>query len=180
MLPTSAVDVALGLRCVCLIHFLLLFALLPSTNQATYAVDVATGIGTWGSPLVVKHLRQSYGNSAPSGLALDLGFGVPRYWTYLVVLKGMKRFVAIVRIVYRFTAVPWRTLESSADCACAVLCVFLGLDLSSMMAGGGRTCWSATATATASASTTASAANASTAGRNLDVFVMIESESDGP
>jgi hypothetical protein len=45
---------------------------------ATYTIAKKTQMGTWGSPTVFKHLQRLYGNTKPRGLALDLGFGVPR------------------------------------------------------------------------------------------------------
>jgi len=46
--------------------------------RATYSITRATQLGSWGAPIVFKHLQQLFGNTRPRGLALDLGFGVPR------------------------------------------------------------------------------------------------------
>lgn len=46
--------------------------------MATYTITRKTQQGEWGSPTVFKHLQRLYGNTKPRGIALDLGFGVPR------------------------------------------------------------------------------------------------------
>jgi len=46
--------------------------------KGTYSIDTTKGLGEWGRPVIVKHLKDAFGNSKPRGIALDMGNGIPR------------------------------------------------------------------------------------------------------
>jgi hypothetical protein len=50
--------------------------------RGSYVSDARTGIGAWRYPTTLKHLQHAYGNTRPLGIALDLGFGIPRGGSY--------------------------------------------------------------------------------------------------